>query len=232
MTWVFLKGLESNIQNSFDPTECRFRNYLSIHIVVGAKNSSYDKYILNKYHHCYKNMIVFTAILWVFLFILLLYIIIKLLERGKRYFMRRQACTTSTCQLDIDAVSSTGAAAATTQTAAVAMMAQKKISNRLCSLDAFRGLAIVTMVFTNTGCGKYYWIDHATWNGIHPADFIFPSFLWIMGVCIPFTLKSQFDKNIPRQDILGNILIVSCSIFFLSIIFHFNFINIFCCCCC
>lgn len=62
--------------------------------------------------------------------------------------------------------------------AAAAMVAQKKISNRLCSLDAFRGLAIVTMVFANAGCGKYHWIEHATWNGIHPADFIFPSFLW------------------------------------------------------
>lgn len=103
---------------------------------------------------------------------------------------------------------STAATSTTAQAAAAAMIAQKKISSRLCSLDAFRGLAIVTMVFANSGCGKYYWLEHATWNGIHAADFIFPAFLWIMGVCIPFSLKSQFDKNIPRQDILGNILIV------------------------
>lgn len=124
--------------------------------------------------------------------------------------MSRLACSASTCQLDNDVTPPTSSATAiTTQTAAAAMIAQKKISSRLCSLDAFRGLAIVTMVFANAGSGKYYWIEHATWNGIHPADFIFPSFLWIMGVCIPFSLKSQFDKNIPRQDILGNILIVS-----------------------
>lgn len=154
-----------------------------------------------------------AAILWALLFILLVYIIIKLLEQGKQYFISRQACTASTCQLDNDMASTqtalqTAATSTTAQAAAAAMIAQKKISSRLCSLDAFRGLAIVTMVFANSGCGKYYWIEHATWNGIHPADFIFPSFLWIMGVCIPFSLKSQFDKNIPRQDILGNILIV------------------------
>lgn len=81
-------------------------------------------------------------------------------------------------------------------------------SNRLSSLDAFRGLAIVSMIFANSGCGKYYWIEHAPWNGIHPADFIFPSFLWIMGVCIPISLKSQFARNIPRTFMLKNILIV------------------------
>lgn len=133
--------------------------------------------------------------------------------------MKRQMRSASTCQLDTptatpsaSAAAASGATATSTQTAAAAIIAQKKISSRLCSLDAFRGLAIVTMVFANAGCGKYYWIEHATWNGIHAADFIFPSFLWIMGVCIPFSLKSQFDKNIPRQEILGNILIVSIQI--------------------
>lgn len=82
-------------------------------------------------------------------------------------------------------------------------------SKRLCSLDAFRGLAIVAMIFANSGCGKYYWIEHASWNGIHPADFIFPSFLWIMGVCIPISLKSQFARNVPKTVMLKAILTVS-----------------------
>lgn len=81
-------------------------------------------------------------------------------------------------------------------------------TSRLCSLDAFRGLAIVTMIFANSGCGEYFWIEHASWNGIHPADFIFPSFLWIMGVCIPISLKSQFARNIPQSDMLKNIFVV------------------------
>lgn len=133
-------------------------------------------------------------------FILLLYIVFKAGQKSKKYLIRRHASTASNCELDNDpSIVATAAAA----------IAQQKISNRLCSLDAFRGLAIVTMIFANDGCGKYHWIEHASWNGIHPADFIFPSFLWIMGVCIPFSLKSQFDKNIPRPDILSIILIVS-----------------------
>lgn len=136
------------------------------------------------------------------MFILLLYIIIQLVQKGKTYLIRRQASTASTCQLDNDASNAI-------QTAAASAIAQKTTSARICSLDAFRGLAIVTMIFANSGCGKYHWLEHTSWNGIHPADFIFPAFLWIMGVCIPFSLKSQFDKNIPRPDILSNILIVS-----------------------
>lgn len=85
----------------------------------------------------------------------------------------------------------------------------RRTSSRLCSLDTFRGLAIVTMIFANSGAGKYEWLEHATWNGIHPADFIFPSFLWIMGVCIPISIKSQMMKNVPRKTMLHGILMVS-----------------------
>lgn len=81
-------------------------------------------------------------------------------------------------------------------------------STRLNSLDTFRGLAIVAMIFANSGCGKYHWLEHVPWNGIHPADFIFPSFLWIMGVCVPISIRSQIRRSIPTRKILLNILIV------------------------
>lgn len=84
----------------------------------------------------------------------------------------------------------------------------RRTFSRLHSLDTFRGLAIVTMIFANNGAGKFDWLAHATWNGIHPADFIFPSFLWIMGVCIPISIKSQVTKNMPRKTILYGILMV------------------------
>lgn len=86
---------------------------------------------------------------------------------------------------------------------------QRRISFRLCCLDTFRGLAIVTMIFANSGAGKYKWLEHATWNGLHSADLIFPSFLWIMGVCIPISIKSQVTKNVPCKRMLRDILYVS-----------------------
>lgn len=90
-----------------------------------------------------------------------------------------------------------------------------KSLTRISSLDTFRGLAIVTMIFANSGAGRYWWLEHAAWNGIHFADFVFPSFLWIMGVCIPISVKSQLAKNIPKKEIIHSIIIVSlgCRIF-------------------
>lgn len=168
----------------------------------------FDKYLVFESHFLQNtnNFFFFVAIPLLLGFFVLLYIVAKILKRCYLFAIRRQAATSSTCELDRDTSQAAAAAAAVI---AQAVAAQKRSSNRLCSLDAFRGLAIVTMIFANSGCGEYHWIEHASWNGIHLADFIFPSFLWIMGVCIPISLKSQFAKNIPRPDMLSNIFIVS-----------------------
>ncbi|XP_022207161.1 heparan-alpha-glucosaminide N-acetyltransferase isoform X2 [Nilaparvata lugens] len=69
---------------------------------------------------------------------------------------------------------------------------------RIKAIDTFRGICILSMIFINDGGGAYWFFNHATWNGLLPADFIFPWFLWIMGVCIPISLKSQRKKAISR----------------------------------
>ena len=48
---------------------------------------------------------------------------------------------------------------------------------------------------------KAYWpIMHAEWNGWTPADFIFPSFLFLVGISLVFSLRraSSEDKLAPR----------------------------------
>lgn len=80
---------------------------------------------------------------------------------------------------------------------------------RLKTIDIFRGIAIVLMIFVNSGGGHYWWIEHATWNGLHLADVIFPWFLFIMGVCIPMSIKSQFIRQVPKKDIVSKIVTVS-----------------------
>lgn len=80
------------------------------------------------------------------------------------------------------------------------------VKPRLRSLDTFRGLTICLMIFVNSGGGHYWWIEHATWNGLHIADLVFPWFLWIMGVCIPMSVKSQLGRNTPKKDMLLNVL--------------------------
>jgi len=89
--------------------------------------------------------------------------------------------------------------------------------SRLKSLDTFRGLSIVLMIFVNDGAGHYWFFEHATWNGLQIADLVFPWFLWIMGVCIPLSVRSQLKKKVPRIAILQNILRRSLVLFLLGV---------------
>jgi predicted acyltransferase len=66
------------------------------------------------------------------------------------------------------------------------------LSGRLVSLDAFRGLTVAAMILVNNpGSWSYVFtpLDHAPWHGWTPTDLIFPFFLFIVGVAIPFSFR-------------------------------------------
>lgn len=72
-------------------------------------------------------------------------------------------------------------------------------NNRLVSLDAFRGITIVGMIIVNNpGSWNHVYrpLLHAKWHGWTPTDFIFPFFLFIVGVAMSFS----FGKRIERGD--------------------------------
>ncbi|MEP6704974.1 MAG: DUF5009 domain-containing protein, partial [Acidobacteriota bacterium] len=61
-------------------------------------------------------------------------------------------------------------------------------NGRLLSLDVFRGMTIAGMVLVNnpgTWSSIYGPLEHAPWHGITPTDYIFPFFLFIVGVAVP-----------------------------------------------
>jgi len=74
-------------------------------------------------------------------------------------------------------------------------------TNRLISLDVFRGLTIAGMVLVNNpGTSPVYWpLDHAEWNGLTPTDWIFPFFLFIVGVAIPIALGRRIEQGITAR---------------------------------
>ncbi|CAB0014567.1 unnamed protein product [Nesidiocoris tenuis] len=78
-------------------------------------------------------------------------------------------------------------------------------------------LCILIMIFVNDGGGHYTFFNHATWNGLHVADLLFPWFMWIMGVCIPIAIRSQLRRNITRLQIIGSIIKRSCTLFLLGL---------------
>src|SRR5256885_16245965 len=63
---------------------------------------------------------------------------------------------------------------------------------RLASLDIFRGATIAAMLLVNNpGSWSHIYdpLEHAAWHGWTPTDLIFPFFLFIVGVAIPFSLS-------------------------------------------
>jgi len=79
-------------------------------------------------------------------------------------------------------------------------------SGRLDSLDAFRGLTIAGMILVNNpGSWSHIYapLRHAEWHGWTPTDLIFPFFLFIVGVAVPFS----FGKRLERGDLKGTLLI-------------------------
>jgi predicted acyltransferase len=77
-------------------------------------------------------------------------------------------------------------------------------SPRLGSLDAFRGLTILGMLLVNNvalDTATPAALTHAAWNqGVHFADLVFPWFLLIVGVALPFSFASHQRKGLPRRQ--------------------------------
>lgn len=85
---------------------------------------------------------------------------------------------------------------------------------RLISLDVFRGMTIAGMVLVNNPGGPpVYWpLEHAEWNGLTPTDWIFPFFLFIVGVAISFSLGKRVSER-PGRGVYTKIVIRAVSIY-------------------
>lgn len=93
---------------------------------------------------------------------------------------------------------------------------------RLVSLDVFRGMTIAGMVLVNnpgTWDAIYPPLEHAPWHGITPTDFIFPFFLFIVGVAIPLALSKRIEEGLT-SDVYLKIFRRSLLIFLLGSFLH------------
>ncbi|HEX5268666.1 MAG TPA: DUF5009 domain-containing protein [Acidimicrobiales bacterium] len=77
---------------------------------------------------------------------------------------------------------------------------------RLQSLDVLRGATIAAMVLVNDpAMGPpylYHQLTHSPWNGWTFADTIFPAFLFMVGVAMPFSLARHLDGRAPKRSAL------------------------------
>lgn len=103
-------------------------------------------------------------------------------------------------------------------------------NTRLISLDAMRGFTIAAMILVNypgTWDHVYAPLLHASWNGITITDFIYPFFLFIVGVSISFAYTKRLQADAPKGDMYKKIIIRSIKIFlvgiFLNLVPNFDF---------
>lgn len=71
---------------------------------------------------------------------------------------------------------------------------------RLASVDALRGITVAAMLLVNDpgSWNHVYWpLLHAEWEGATPTDFVFPMFLFIMGVSIALAIVPRLEQGRP-----------------------------------
>jgi predicted acyltransferase len=71
-------------------------------------------------------------------------------------------------------------------------------ARRLSSVDALRGLTVAAMLLVNDAGDwdhVHPWLEHSAWHGCTPADFVFPFFLFIVGVSITLSLAPQLEAG-------------------------------------
>ncbi len=102
----------------------------------------------------------------------------------------------------------------------------RQLPQRLLSIDVFRAITMFFMIFVNDVSGVKNipeWIEHVSANadGLGFADTIFPIFLFIVGLSLPFALM----KRIKRQDSFYSIAIYIFTRSFALLVMGFFHVN-------
>ena len=88
--------------------------------------------------------------------------------------------------------------------------------SRVCSIDVFRGIVMLGMVFVNDIGSRSFsntqnvavWLKHARVNDtIYFADVVFPAFIFIVGLSIPFAIAARWGRGESNLRIWKHILL-------------------------
>jgi predicted acyltransferase len=103
-------------------------------------------------------------------------------------------------------------------------------SKRLLSLDAFRGATIIAMILVNnpgSWSALYPQLRHAEWNGWTMTDWIFPFFLFTVGVAMTLSFAKRIENGFQVRQLYGHIVTRMIIIFALGLFLngfpYFNF---------
>ena len=90
---------------------------------------------------------------------------------------------------------------------------------RYLSLDVFRGMDVMLMIIVNSPGGPMNWspLEHASWNGFTLTDLVFPTFLFVVGNAMSF--------SIGKYEELGNAAVLKKIIKRTAIIFLLGYLS-------
>lgn len=94
--------------------------------------------------------------------------------------------------------------------------------SRIYSIDIMRGLTLLLMLFVNDLNMNVApaWLGHmeADFDGMGLADWVFPGFLFMVGMAIPFALSKRFSRGDSTYDISRHILIRTLSLLIIGVL--------------
>lgn len=104
------------------------------------------------------------------------------------------------------------------------------LKQRLLSLDIFRGLTLVAMTLVNMPGDDdhtYRIISHVKWNGWTIADLIFPFFIFIVGVAMPYSFSKRLARGDSKAKLIGHVFVRSAGLFAVGVFmtWYYNYMN-------
>lgn len=95
-------------------------------------------------------------------------------------------------------------------------------SNRIHSIDIMRGLTLVLMLFVNDLYMPAVpaWLGHtkADFDGLGLADWVFPGFLFMVGIAVPFAIGGRISKGDSKIIISRHIAIRTISLLIIGVL--------------
>jgi hypothetical protein len=95
-------------------------------------------------------------------------------------------------------------------------------SNRIYSIDILRGLTLILMLFVNDlhMPGVPAWLGHrdAHFDGMGLADWVFPGFMLMVGMAIPFAIGNRIKRGESNFSISRHILVRSVSLLVIGVL--------------
>jgi heparan-alpha-glucosaminide N-acetyltransferase len=95
-------------------------------------------------------------------------------------------------------------------------------SNRILSIDIMRGLTLILMLFVNDLYmpGVPSWLGHmsADFDGMGLADWVFPGFLFMVGMAIPFSIGKRISEGQDSFSVARHIVIRTVSLLIIGVL--------------